>query len=66
MPAYWYVEEMGSAAMLAAKRSAGVTPEMNLGECVKTYASARHYFESQSPKQGLTVAPQKGSMSSKN
>ena len=29
-----YVEETGSAAMLAAKRSAGVAPEVNLRECV--------------------------------
>ena len=34
MPTHRYVEENGSAAMLAAKRSAGVTPEMNLRECV--------------------------------
>ena len=34
MPACRYVEENGSAAMLATKRSAGVTPEVNLGECV--------------------------------
>ena len=30
MPACRYMEENGSAAMLAAKRSAGVTPEVNL------------------------------------
>ena len=29
MPAHRYMEEKGSAAMLAAKRSAGVTPEVN-------------------------------------
>ena len=34
MPARRYVEEIGSAAMLATKRSAGVTPEVNLRECV--------------------------------
>ena len=34
MPGCRYVEEIGLAAMLAAKRSAGVTPEVNLRECV--------------------------------
>ena len=29
-----YVEEIGLAAMLASKRSAGVTPDLNLRECV--------------------------------
>ena len=32
MPVHSYVEENGSAAMLATKRSAGVTPEVNLRE----------------------------------
>ena len=35
MPGSRYMEEIGSAVMLAAKRSAGVTPEVNLRECVK-------------------------------
>ena len=34
MPARRYVEENGLAAMLANKRLAGVTPEVNLRECV--------------------------------
>ena len=34
MHAHRYVKEIGSAAMLAAKRSAGVTPEVNLREDV--------------------------------
>ena len=34
MPACRYVEEIGSSAMLAAKRSAGVTAEVNLSEHV--------------------------------
>ena len=34
MPAHRYVEEISSAAMLAAKRSAGVAPEVHLRECV--------------------------------
>ena len=34
MSAYRYIEENGSAAMMATKRSVGVTPEINLRECV--------------------------------
>ena len=34
MPAHRYIEENGSAAMLAAKKWAGVTPEVNLREHV--------------------------------
>ena len=34
MPAHGYVEENGLAAMLAAKRLAGFTPEVNPGECI--------------------------------
>ena len=34
MPAHRYVEENGSDAMLATKRSAGVAQEVNLKECV--------------------------------
>ena len=34
MPGQRYVEEISSGAMLATKRSAGVTPGVNLGECV--------------------------------
>ena len=34
MPGCRYVEEINSAAMLAAKRLAGVTPEVNLRECI--------------------------------
>ena len=34
MPACWYMEEIGSAAILTTKRLAGVTPEVNLMECV--------------------------------
>ena len=32
MPAQRYLEEISSAAMLATKRSSGVTPEVNLRE----------------------------------
>ena len=34
MPAHRYMEEIGSAAMLAAKRLAGVTPEVNFRDHV--------------------------------
>ena len=34
MPACWCVEEIGSAAMLATKRLAGVAPEVNLRQCL--------------------------------
>ena len=33
MSGHRYMEENGSVAMLAAKRSAGLTPEVNLREC---------------------------------
>ena len=77
MPGRRYVEEIGLAAMLAAKRSVGVAKEMNLGECV-TYTplpsmnkAAHSGFETQrrrnqKSKTGVSVAPQKGLMSSKN
>ena len=69
-----YVEE---AAMLAAKRSAGVAPEVNLRECVthmplpSVNNAAHSGFETQrrchqKSKTGVSVAPQKGLMSSKN
>ena len=72
MPASSYVEENGSAAMLAAKRLAGVTPEVNLLEYMcNTYTSTecenktahsnietqrRHHQKS---KTKVSVAPQK-------
>ena len=71
------MEEIGSAAMLATKRLAGVTPEVNLREHV-TYMplpsmnkAAYFGFETQGrhhqkSKIGLSVAPQKGLVSSKN
>ena len=76
MPACRYVEENGSAAMLAAKRSAGVTPEVNLRECVTSMPlpsanEAGHSgFETQrrcyqKSKKGVSVFPQKGLVSSK-
>ena len=67
----------GSAAMLAAKRSAGVTPEVNLRRHVTCTAllsankAAHSGFETQrrchqKSKTGVSVAPQKEPMSSKN
>ena len=73
MPAHKYVGGNGSAAMLVAKRSAGVTPEVNLKEhklhlplpsANKAAHSGsetqrRHHQES---KTGVSVTPQKGLM----
>ena len=53
MPACRYVEENSSAAMLATKRSAGVTPEVNVKEHVtpmppqSTNKAAHSSFETQ-------------------
>ena len=66
----------GSAAILAAKRSAGVAPEVNLREHVthtplpSTNKAAHSCFKTQrrchqNSKTGVSVAPQKGLMSSK-
>ena len=44
-----YVEEIGSAAMLAAKRSAGVAPEVNLRECVTLLKRLRQVRIRQNP-----------------
>ena len=77
MPGRRYVEEIASAAMLAAKRLAGIVPEVNLREHI-TYTplqsmnKAAHFgFETQrrchlKSKTGVSEAPQKGLMSSKN
>ena len=65
------------AAMVAIKRSAGVAPEMNLRERISrtpppsVNKSANSGFETQKGRQqksktGVSVAPQKGLMSSKN
>ena len=72
MPARRYAGEISSAAMLAAKRSAGVAPEVNLKEHITcmptpsaykllTLALMRHHQKS---KTGESVAPQKGLMTS--
>ena len=73
MPAQRYMEECGSAAMLAAKRLlAGVAPEVNLGECVTCMSPPAAYsgFQTQrrhhqKSKRGVSVAPQIGLLSSK-
>ena len=71
------MEDNPSTTILATKRSAGVTPEVNLREheacTIPPSASKaahsgfetqmRHYKKS---KTGISVAPQKGLMSSKN
>ena len=45
MPACRYVGEISSPAILAAKRSAGVTPEMNVRECIThIYANKAYHF----------------------
>ena len=59
MPSCRYVEEIGMAAMLVTKRLAGVTPELNLRECVicmplhlPTLALKPKGEVTRSPKQG--------------
>ena len=70
------MEEDGLAAMLAANRLAGVAPEMNLRECVthmplpRVNKATHSGFETQrrhhqKSKTGVSVASQKGLMSSK-
>ena len=72
-----YMEEIGSAAMLAVKGLAGVTPEVNFRECVicmpptSMNKAAHSGFEThrrhhQKFKSRVSVAPQKGIISSKN
>ena len=74
MPVHRYVEEIGSAAMLATKRLAGVTPEVNLRECVtcmplpSVNKAAHSGFETQrrhhqKSKMWVSVVSQKGLMS---
>ena len=68
MPACSYMEEISSVAMLAAKKSAEVTPEVNIRE-QETHTHLSSGFETQrrrhqKTKTGVPVAPQKGLMSS--
>ena len=76
MPTHRYVEDIGLAAMLAVKRFAGVTPEVNLRECVtcmpppSANKAAHSGFETQrrcqqKSKTEVLVALKKGLMSSK-
>ena len=77
MPTHSYVEQNGSDARLAAKRLAGVTPEVNIREhvtCIPPASAnkaAHSCFETQrrchqqKSKTCVSVAPQKGLMSSK-
>ena len=69
MPACRYVEEICSVVMLGPRRSAGVTPEVNLRQCVThtpppiTNKAAHSGFETHrcyQSKTGVSVAPQKG------
>ena len=68
MPAHKYVEESGLVAILVMKRSAGVTPLVNLRECdtlpssMNKAAQRRHHQKS---KTEVSVAPQKILMASK-
>ena len=72
MPAHKYVGGNGSAAMLAAKRSAGVTPEVNLREHLTHMPLPRLPTLVLKPRGGFTRSPKQGyqwptkSMSSKN
>ena len=55
MPAHRYVEENVSAAILAAKRSAGVASEVNLGEHITHMpppSAYIHTYITRSTKQG--------------
>ena len=76
MTAHKYVEEIGSAAMLVTKRSAGVAPEVNLRDasCMPLPGvnnTALYDFEAQMRhhekfKTGVSVGPQKGLTSFKD
>ena len=59
-----YMEAICLAAMLAAKRLAGVTPKVNLREHVNVYASTKHKFWLSNPeisseiqKSGISALP---------
>ena len=69
MPGSRYVEEIGSAAMLAAKRLADIAPEVSLREYahfgqagIRLITQRRRHQKS---KTSVSMAPQKGLMSSK-
>ena len=65
MPDPKYVEEISSAAMLAVKRSAGITTEVNTYASASANKAAHCGFETQrrchqKSKTNLSVAPQQG------
>ena len=45
MPVHRYVEENGLATMLATRRSVGITPEVNLWECITYMPLLGRYFK---------------------
>ena len=60
MPTRRYVEEIGSAAMLATKRSAGVAPELNLRNLLQADNKARKRGNPlwlRNPKADVTRSP---------
>ena len=59
MPSCRYVEEIGSAAMLATKRLAGVAPEVNLRECI-TCMPLSCANKALKPKGDVTRSPKQG------
>ena len=59
MLAHRYVKQNGSAAMLAAKRSAGVTLEVNLGEHL-THTPLSSANEPLKPRGDVTRSPKEG------
>ena len=60
MPVFRYVEEIGTAAMLVAKRLAGVTPEVNLRECVICMPLPTLPTLALEPKGDVTRSPKQG------
>ena len=60
MPACRYVEEIGAPAMLVAKRLAGVTPEVNLRECVICMPLPRMPILALKPKGDVTRSSKQG------
>ena len=77
LPHHMYAEKIGLLAMLTAKRSAGVKPEVNLREHItctplsSANMAAHSGFEiqrrhQQKSKTGVSVPPTKGLMSSKH
>ena len=53
------MEESGSVAMLAGKRSIGVAPEVNFREC-GTHTSPQSTNKALKPKEDVTRSPKQG------